>query len=85
MSTGLECVLFEDADGRWFYVLQRGDCPVDAYDWFDYADVHGSFPSQEQAKRHLQRQYANPGGYDVARHNPRTWKWFAPLVSRARL
>ena len=61
MSTGLECMFFSTNDD-WYYVLQRWDCPVGAWDWMDYADCYGPFGSEDEAEKHLFANHANPGG-----------------------
>ena len=64
MSTGLECLFF-NADGKHYYLLQDGGCPVSAWDWREYATCYGPFEDQEEARQHLSDFHANPGGYSV--------------------
>jgi len=67
MSTGLECefvwVNSTEENGSWYYVLQDWSCPVEAWDWREYATAYGPFRSEEAANNHLQKNHANPGGY----------------------
>jgi hypothetical protein len=65
VSTGFECLIVEVAPGEWYYLLQNGGCPVGAWDWREYADAYGPFPTEEAADQHLGRYQANPGGFDV--------------------
>jgi hypothetical protein len=83
MSTGLECIFVEEKPGRWFYVLEDGSAPKDAWDWMDYATAYGPFKTMEAAHDHLDRHHANPGGYSVYKHDEKetatlvagdTWK-----------
>lgn len=70
MSTGLECY-FMQVDGRWYYVLQQGSCPVLAWDWREYADCFGPFATFDEAYEHMGRNHANPGGYSkTENHTP---------------
>lgn len=62
MSTGYECTFVRFPQGV-YYLLQRWDCPVGAWDWREHADAFGPFQTAEQAKDHLRRNHANPGGY----------------------
>lgn len=68
MSTGYECNFIEPEPGRWYYVLQRGDCPVGAWDWREYANCFGPFASYEAADDHLRANHANPGGGTIINH-----------------
>lgn len=63
MSTGLECEIIEAEPGRWFYVLQDGSCPVECWDWHEFAHAYGPFETYGQATEHLRRFHANPGGH----------------------
>ncbi len=67
MSSGLECKFFEPRPGKWFYALQRDDCPVSA-DWIEEADVFGPFSSIETTARHLRSNHRNPGGWEIERY-----------------
>ena len=44
MSTGLECDLIEVEPQQWYYVLDQGS-PRDAWDWREYANAYGPFPT----------------------------------------
>ena len=70
MSTGYECQIRELRPGRWYYVLQRGDCPVGADDWTEHADVVGPYASAAAAEEGLGENEANPGGWTVLRYAP---------------
>lgn len=70
MSTGFECNFVEFQPGAWYYVLQRWDCPRGAWDWREYADCYGPFPSKEAADEHLRDHHANPGGSSTIRYSP---------------
>jgi hypothetical protein len=63
MSTGFECAIVEVAPHEWWYLLQNSDCPVGAWDWMEYATIHGPFASLERATTHLLDTQANPGGW----------------------
>lgn len=67
MSTGLNCELVETAPGSWYYLLERGDAPKRCWDWREYANPYGPFPSYAHACRHLHHYHANPGGHEVTR------------------
>jgi hypothetical protein len=65
VSTGLECEFVRRADDKWFYALQDGDCPVQCWDWHEYATAYGPFESFDKAHDHLRDNHANPGGYSI--------------------
>lgn len=60
MSTGADCEFFEKTPGAWFYRIQK--YPYGATE--DYT-THGPFPTFVAARKHLDRHYANPGGWSV--------------------
>lgn len=63
MSTGLECRYIEVKTAVWYYVLEDGNAPKNAWDWMEYATATGPFPSFDLAYEHLHHHHANPGGY----------------------
>lgn len=65
MSTGLECEMIEEAEGVWWYMLEQGSAPKNAWDWREYADLYGPHVSYEAACEHLRANHANPGGHGV--------------------
>lgn len=71
MSTGYSCV-FVETKGRWYYILQRWDCPVGAFDWMEYADCFGPFTDHKAGYVHLRGNHANPGGSMEERFGDKT-------------
>ena len=65
MSTGLNCMFVERAEGKWYYILEDGWAPKDAFDWLEYAQAYGPFRTKEAALDHLDKHHANPGGFSV--------------------
>ena len=72
MSTGLECIFFSVVEsnsnpvkGKWYYLLQDGNCPTSVWDWREYASCYGPFWSEDAAYEHLSRYHANPGGWST--------------------
>lgn len=63
MSTGLNCEFIDVEDKGWYYILEHGNAPKNAWDWHEYASAYGPFTSEEQAVTHLQNNHANPGGW----------------------
>ena len=63
MSTGLECNFIEATPGQWYYILETGWGPKNAWDWREYANAFGPFPTEDVAQNHLFRHHANPGGW----------------------
>ncbi len=63
MSTNSNCELLEITPGQWFYVLEDGGAPKNAWDWREYAQAYGPFPTSEEAHKHLRDNHANPGGH----------------------
>lgn len=63
MSTGADCGFIEREPGKWYYEIQRWPYG----EWPDY-DEHGPFASLEEAEKHLDNNYANPGGYSIERY-----------------
>lgn len=68
MSTGLECLFFQHGDMT-YYLLQDGGCPVDAWDWREYATCYGPFKDFDAARKHLCDTKPNPGGYSRLQGN----------------
>lgn len=86
MSTGLECLFFETENGKWVYVLERGNSHKNTLDWKENADVVGPFDTYEKASEHLGNNNANPGGWfthTYTEQNERERKSYAELTSRA--
>ena len=65
MSTGLNCLFQEVAPGKWFYILESGFAPKNAWDWREYAHAYGPFRSLERAEQHLSDTQPNPGGWNI--------------------
>lgn len=88
MSTGLNCTIEEVKPGVWYYVLEDGGAPKNAWDWREYADAYGPFASDDQAIDHLHRNHANPGGYNVNRFAERNGRPLSDvlqnLIKKAR-
>jgi len=59
MSTGAECWFVERKPDEWHYEIQQ----------YPYGDS-----SLKSAQRHLDRNYANPGGWSIDRHPDSTRK-----------
>jgi hypothetical protein len=70
-STGLSCELIEWKPGEWYYILEHGNAPKNAWDWREYASAYGPFSSEEEAHDHLSNNHANPGGYSVDTYRER--------------
>lgn len=64
MSTGCNCMFFEQKKGVWFYTLEHYNAPKNSWDWTEYADTFGPFGSFDAADAHLSQNHANPGGYN---------------------
>jgi hypothetical protein len=62
MSTGLECSFVEVKPGEWWYLLESGFAPKNAWDWREFADAYGPFKTEDEASEHLRKNHANPGG-----------------------
>lgn len=66
MSTGADCYFEERKPNVWYYRIQRYP-----YGCNEEYDTNGPFSSLEKAIIHLDKNYANPGGYTVYHlHNP---------------
>lgn len=63
MSTGLNCEIIEVEPEKWYYILEHGSAPKNAWDWYEYASAYGPFGSYDAATAHLHDNHANPGGY----------------------
>lgn len=62
MSTNLNCEIIEPFPGTWYYVLEDGFAPKNAWDWREYATATGPFPTEEAAREYLCTHESNPGG-----------------------
>jgi hypothetical protein len=65
MSSGLECSFIENTPGKWYYFLQQGSCPVQCWDWMEFADGYGPFATEQAAEENLQANHQNPGGWST--------------------
>jgi hypothetical protein len=70
MSTGCNCVFVEVKPGEWFYILEDYSAPKNAWDWREYAEAYGPFPTYEVANAHLHDNHANPGGHWTHKYDP---------------
>ena len=70
MSTGLECSLIEVEPGKWWYLLEQGSAPKNAWDWREFADAYGPFSTEDAAWKHLRDNHANPGGASIGAYEP---------------
>jgi hypothetical protein len=70
MSTGCECAFIEATPGEWFYILEDYDAPKNAWDWREYAEAYGPFPTFDEARTHLRDTHANPGGWWEQKYDP---------------
>ncbi|MGP3777011.1 hypothetical protein ACTWJ8_39880 (plasmid) [Streptomyces sp. SDT5-1] len=67
MSSGSACEVVEVAPGRWYYLIEDGDAPRNAFDWREHATACGPFGSWEAADDHVTACHGNPGGMEVTR------------------
>jgi hypothetical protein len=64
MSSGMDCFITEKSPGVWHYSIQVNHDPEEDY------DKQGPFATLDAVKRHLNRNYGNPGGYCVEHYAP---------------
>ena len=73
-STRYNCEFYEIEPNKWYYALDNTE-PENSYeyslDWISKVGVGlvGPFDSIEKAENHLQRNEANPGGWDVYKYD----------------
>ncbi len=65
MSTNLECHIIEPEPSKWYYVLEDGNAPKNAWDWREYATATGPFSTEQEAQDHLAKHESNPGGLSI--------------------
>lgn len=67
MSTGLECMFWEEAPtGKWYYVLESPMAPKMAdFPTEGYATAYGPYADYDEAEDSLNKNHANPGGWFV--------------------
>lgn len=82
MSTNSECEFFI-FNAQHFYVLEHYNAPKNAWDWRDHATCYGPFPTREKAKEDLDRNHANPGGWNENNTDQRGSDRYAALVKGA--
>lgn len=70
MSTGLNCFFIEVEPGAWYYLLEEGNAPKNAWDWREFSTAYGPFGDVKQAQTHLMDEHANPGGWTVDPYEP---------------
>lgn len=61
MSSGLSLEFHERADGEWYYLIEEESAPEDVWDWRDFAELIGPFPSLDAARHHNIANYPNTG------------------------
>ena len=87
MSTGLELEYFsytEEDKTEWYYALERWNAPKGAFDWMEYADCFGPFPSYIAASNHFAATQPNAGGSSTERYTYETARFTVKeLVKRA--
>ena len=72
MSTGLNCHFVETSPGVWYYLLEDGSAPKQAWDWREFSTAYGPFDDLLKAQTHLQEEHANPGGSSIRHYEPGT-------------
>ncbi|MCV9963896.1 hypothetical protein OIU34_18630 [Pararhizobium sp. BT-229] len=65
MSSGKECMIFENQPAEWYYALESDFSDGDEWDWREDASAYGPFPSYEAACDHLSAHHSNPGGHTM--------------------
>jgi hypothetical protein len=70
MSTGCECSFIEVEPNKWYYILEDYNAPKNAWDWREYAEAFGPFPTEDAAFAHLRDNHANPGGSSSQHYDP---------------
>lgn len=65
MSTGCNCLFVQVEAEKWYYVLEHGSAPKNAWDWREYSTAYGPFSTEEVAHQHLHDNHANPGGAEI--------------------
>jgi len=65
MSTNSNCLFVQIKPDQWYYVLEDRSAPKNAWDWREYAEAYGPFPTEEGAHEHLHDNHANPGGAEI--------------------
>jgi hypothetical protein len=68
MSSGKECMIFENEPNEWYYALESGFGDEDAFDWREEASAYGPFPTYDAACDHLAANHQNPGGHTMMEH-----------------
>ena len=85
MSTGLNCEIIEPVPDNWYYVLEDCMAPKCAWDWREYAEATGPFPTKAECVDYLSAHEANPGGWNTVPFE--RWKnthVYAELLRKAR-
>ena len=65
-----ELHFYETASGDWFYILERQHAPKDMWDWMEFADAFGPFPTYEAAARHEYESPSDTSGSTVVEYVP---------------
>lgn len=66
-----ELQFIETASGEWFYILEQPHAPKDVWDWHDYADAYGPFPTYEAAAEHEYHSDSDTSGSEIVEFNER--------------
>lgn len=60
-----ELQFIEAEAGKWFYVLEDRHAPKDTWDWMEFADAFGPFPSLEAAQDHEYESSSDTSGCEI--------------------
>lgn len=86
MSTGYSCTFVRTKGDEWFYAIEDGWGPKNAFDWRDFAVSFGPFKTEDEAINHMQANHANPGSWytnDNAENKDLDATW-DKLIAQAR-
>lgn len=67
MSLQRETEFIEIEGAGWFWVVEDGHAPKDAWDWREYASCRGPFATQAETDADCMRRNGNTGGYSTGR------------------
>ena len=69
-------IFVEAADGQWFYILENEGAPKDAWDWIEFSQCFGPFPTLEDAQDDEYRSDSDTSGAEVLHFKARGKKSF---------
>ena len=68
-------LFIEPTDGEWYYLQENPGSPSDAWEWTEYSQAYGPFPSYEAACDDQYENRPSTSGAEIWRHDDPAMKY----------